>query len=320
MSVLFSPSLLDLNNSLGIIYISIILIAFLCGITNLQAYIYFVRNPGDSLALKTTIAVLLYVYFYNEVKHRSLELVFRLLDNLQLPLVTYAYYNLTITNFGSLLVLVQPQWGIIGYVGISVTVDVLVRGVYIYRVWVLSMRKKILSATLAVMSIATFGCGIMFAVEFGKSKGLSDISSLSWPIYLGLGTIAVCDVSIAAVLCVLLKRQATLSKHTYSIFRSLILYGINASALTSICAVISLILYATVTTSLVCIAFYCMLPKLYSISLLALLNSRKSLRERKKEAEVIVISQTSNSSSYNRKQMSADHNLIQDTSMTTLPY
>ncbi|KAK7693758.1 hypothetical protein QCA50_003330 [Cerrena zonata] len=268
--------------------------------TNLQAYVYFLRNPEDSWALKTTIAVLL------------------LLDNVQLVLVTYAYYNLTITHFSDLAVLLlQPQWlplmfwfeecTSIGYGPVSC--HAMTKSKFCFStVLIVSRRKYELPVALALMSIATFGCGIMFAVKFAKIRGLGDISSISWPVYLNLGTIALCDVSIAAVLCVLLRRQATLSRSTYSIFRSLILYGINASALTSICAVTSLILYATMRNSIVCIAFYCMLPKLYYISLLALLNSRKSLRERRLEAEMIVISQIPNSS-YVRNRAAFDHTI-----------
>ncbi|KAK7693761.1 hypothetical protein QCA50_003333 [Cerrena zonata] len=126
-----------------------------------------------------------------------------------------------------------------GYIYITAVNDTLVRGVYIYRIYLLSKCNRVLAIFLSFVCLLSFGFGIAVAAKSVAplSIGLSNLYSFSFVIYLGLSTLAMGDVIIAAALCVLLRRQMIRTNRIYSITRSLILYGINASALTSILSV-----------------------------------------------------------------------------------
>ncbi|KAI0921867.1 hypothetical protein AcV7_007997 [Taiwanofungus camphoratus] len=96
----------------------------------------------------------------------------------------------------------------------------------------------------------------------------------------GLGAAAFADVLIATSLCVLLRRCRTGFSRTDSVVRTLIVYSVNTGALTSLCAIASLVTYAVMPDSYVFLAIYFVLPELLLNSLLATLNARSSLRER----------------------------------------
>ncbi|KAJ3478870.1 hypothetical protein NLI96_g9457 [Meripilus lineatus] len=63
-----------------------------------------------------------------------------------------------------------------------------------------------------------------------------------------------------------------------SLINKLMAYSINTGALTSICAIVCLIVYASMPNSFVFLAFYFVLPKLCLNSLLATLNARNALK------------------------------------------
>lgn len=86
------------------------------------------------------------------------------------------------------------------------------------------------------------------------------------------------DVLIAVSLCVLLHGNRTGFKSTNTLITSLIVYAINRCLLTSVVAVIEVVVFAISPTSLWFVAIDFVVGKLYANSLLATLNQRNSLR------------------------------------------
>lgn len=64
-----------------------------------------------------------------------------------------------------------------------------------------------------------------------------------------------------------------------SMVDTLIVYTINSSALTTVCAILFLVTYAVMPQNLYFLTFQLVLPELYINALLALLNSRNKIRE-----------------------------------------
>ncbi|KAF9062694.1 hypothetical protein BDP27DRAFT_1451609 [Rhodocollybia butyracea] len=83
------------------------------------------------------------------------------------------------------------------------------------------------------------------------------------------------DILIAGILSFLLQKSKTGSD---SMLNTLTLYAVNTGMLTSLCAVASLIVAAPNT--FIYIAFFFCMGRLYTNSLLATLNARKSIRDR----------------------------------------
>ncbi|CAL1711157.1 unnamed protein product [Somion occarium] len=264
----------SLDSTLGALYVGNVLVAFFCGITSFQTYVYFVRNPKDNLALKSAIFILWVI------------------DMVHLAFLSHSFYIYTITNYANPLALLKVQWGLSALVALTDVSDAIVRGIFAHRIWSLSGHNYFLTALIAVASLVVFVSGMIFSVRCAQLGEFLKLQSISWLMYLSLGTIALADIIIAASLCILLKKQVTVSKRTQSIMRTLMLYSINASALTSIFSIACLVTYATMPDNLVFLAIYVVIPKLYFNSLLAMLNSRKALREHPGDPVSIPLSQS----------------------------
>jgi len=85
------------------------------------------------------------------------------------------------------------------------------------------------------------------------------------------------DVAIAFTLIFLLQRSRTGFKRSETIINRLILFTINTGLLTSMCAIMSLISITVWPNTFIYITFFLCLSKLYSNTLFATLNARKSL-------------------------------------------
>ncbi|KAJ3837418.1 hypothetical protein F5878DRAFT_662106 [Lentinula raphanica] len=106
-------------------------------------------------------------------------------------------------------------------------------------------------------------------------EDLTQLKSLSMTVNV-LGAVA--DVLIAAGLFYFLHRSRTGFKKSDTMISKLIMFTVSTGLLTSICAVASLLSILIWGKTLIYVAFYFSLGRLYSNSLLATLNARKSIR------------------------------------------
>ncbi|KAI0072837.1 hypothetical protein K474DRAFT_1667331 [Panus rudis PR-1116 ss-1] len=256
------PAGVTLDNTLGALYVGNIVVALLCGVTSFQIYIYFSRGFKDNFILKLTVVTLWVI------------------DVLHVALISHAFYQYTVSNYGNLLALLKVQWGLTAQVVVTDVSDALVRAVFAYRIYILSGKNLLVTALIVFASLVVFVAGLIFSVRCAQVAQFLRFHEISWLIYFSLSAISVADVLISAAMCILLGKQSGgASQRTQSIVRRLMLYSINASALTSVFAIACLIAYATMPNNFVFLAIYVVIPKLYLNSLLAMLNSRKRLRE-----------------------------------------
>ncbi|ESK93753.1 hypothetical protein Moror_1451 [Moniliophthora roreri MCA 2997] len=89
---------------------------------------------------------------------------------------------------------------------------------------------------------------------------------------------AVSDVFIATGLFFFLHRSRTGFKKSDTMISKLIMFSVSTGLLTSICAIASLLSILVWGDTLIYVAFYFSLGRLYSNSLLATLNARQSIR------------------------------------------
>ncbi|KAF7981898.1 hypothetical protein HWV62_31487 [Athelia sp. TMB] len=90
---------------------------------------------------------------------------------------------------------------------------------------------------------------------------------------------AVSDLFLAATLCVLLHRSRSGIKNTDNLLNKLILFSVSTGLLTSLCALASLIAILAAPSTFIYIAFFFNIGRLYSNTMLAVLNARNSLRK-----------------------------------------
>ncbi|OCH90204.1 hypothetical protein OBBRIDRAFT_619041 [Obba rivulosa] len=246
------------GDSLGAAYAGNIAGAIFYGVTNVQTYTYFKRCPEDGIYTKLLIAFLW------------------LLNTLHLMFICNAIWTYAITNFSNPLAILHPTWSVM----VTALSDVIVRGIFCRRVWTLSDHNRLLTGSIFLVSLFCCAMTTVFTVRGMVLGSYSDWPRISWVLYLTLISGMVADILLAAVQAVLLKRQRDGMIKTDSTIRVLMLYTINTGAITSICSICCLIIYAaTPPGNFLYFGFYSVLPTLLLNALLGTLNARKGLRK-----------------------------------------
>ncbi|KZP34747.1 hypothetical protein FIBSPDRAFT_915860 [Athelia psychrophila] len=98
------------------------------------------------------------------------------------------------------------------------------------------------------------------------------------------------DLFLSITLCFLLHRSRSGVKRTDTMINVLILFTMNTGLLTSLCAVASLVSILAAPTTFIYIAFFFNIGRMYSNTLLVVLNARDSIRKIGVHPEAVVLS------------------------------
>ncbi|KAI5118149.1 hypothetical protein M0805_000529 [Coniferiporia weirii] len=200
-------------------------------------------------------------------------------DTVHQAFLLASLYSYFITNFSRFENLFSFERPLLDTTLISAFISILAQSLFVMRIWQLSDKNHVLTATLAIFVAGQF---VATAVYYGKTFnnpeavqiGVANASELAMNC-----TVAIVDISLAAVLAYLLRSLRSGVKRTNFLITRLILYIISTGLATSVFALLALITFITRPTSLVYWVFNLTIPKLYMNSSLALLNSRQGLRD-----------------------------------------
>ncbi|GAV99604.1 hypothetical protein LENED_001071 [Lentinula edodes] len=159
-------------------------------------------------------------------------------------------------------------------------VGTIVKISFALRVWRFSQRNFWITGLIMVLAIGGLSLSIVFTV---KSFMLPDVFSVVRLRVLGtiaLGVGVLTDIVTALALCYFLNKLRTGYRQSDSLVSSLIKYAINTGALTSVISVTTVVLYNLMPSNLIFIAVFFILSKLYAISFMATLNTRRVVRGR----------------------------------------
>ncbi|KAJ3484323.1 hypothetical protein NLI96_g5728 [Meripilus lineatus] len=248
---------LNLDTTLGAVYIGNIAASVLFGLTSFQTIAYFNRYPNDKNVTKILVMILW------------------VLDFLHFFMITHAFYYYGVTNYMNPTAMGDMIWSLVAHVIVEAFSDVIVRGIFAYRIWKLSEGNVPLVFTIVIGTVAVFS----FAVRAAQILHWVDFEQISSLIYYTLSTAAAADIIMSASLCYFLRRRRSAFKGTQSLINTLVVYSINSGALTSVCALACVICYAAMPRNFIFQAFYYVLPKLLLNSLLAMMNARPSIRD-----------------------------------------
>ncbi|KAF8990154.1 hypothetical protein BDQ17DRAFT_1414158 [Cyathus striatus] len=173
------------------------------------------------------------------------------------------------------------------YVGIYLTAFV-AQIFYATRIWNLTGRLakhyQLLTYPVVLLSLLQVASGIALIVLMGNMKTTSNlilISSIAFKMIVLQGvSAAACDVAIAASFSFIFQsNRSGINSRTHSLLSKFIIYAINRAAATSICALLTVLLYHYLLG-----AFCYMIPlllntHLYVISVISVLTARGSLQE-----------------------------------------
>ncbi|KAJ3920369.1 hypothetical protein F5877DRAFT_77184 [Lentinula edodes] len=308
-----------LDNTMGAMFIGVLFAAVLYGgewTTNNHNKIAEVSS-SDLLLLAACIQTW-YYYIHQKDRWplRFLVAAVMIVDTLHQALIAHTVYTYLITNFGNAPELLNTVWSLLAEVLVNVRIldyhlgiwatsdhrsDSRASRLYLFKgsynppiineggrqsyppitvSWLIESGNFLL---VAAEFVSVFVFGVIGLTRVHTFVELSDILKASYFDY-GLSITvnvlaAVADTYIAGLLTLLLHTSRTGFQRSDSIINKLIIFSINTGALTSLCAIASMLSILLAPATFIYISFFFCMGRLYANSLLATLNIRTLIRK-----------------------------------------
>ncbi|KAJ4000676.1 hypothetical protein F5050DRAFT_1729097 [Lentinula boryana] len=255
----------NIDNTLGALFIGLILSAVLNGVTYSQTWFYFSsqqqRQSPDPLWLKATVVVVV------------------VLDLLHQLFTSHWMYDYCVTNFGNNAALDVLPWSYYGMAYPTGAVTVIVQSFYVWRVWKLS-QSFIIAGAIWSVSLAQLGTFLYYVARVFHVPNATDLSLVLGNYAILVNALgAACDIFIACAMVFYLRQSRTSIKRTNHMLRSITVFTVTTGIVSSVCAIMVLSMAGGYPGTNIELTFYFMLTRLYANSFLATLNVRDHLRE-----------------------------------------
>lgn len=251
----------SIHETLGAAFIGFSLSCASFGILSIQTFSYYRTYHQDRAAYKWLVGILW------------------LLELLDQVFVGYSIYYYAITQYGDPLVLFLEDvvWPLLAQVVVGNLVGTLVKICFALRVWRFSNRNLWVTAPIFVFILAQLACGIAYCVRGFELKKLLFADKLRVVATVSLASGMATDSLIALALCILLHKLRTGFQRSDSMINTLIVYAVNTGAVTGVLSLVTLLVYNIFPRSFYFMTFYFILHKLYAITLLCALNTRRAV-------------------------------------------
>ncbi|KAH7873699.1 uncharacterized protein C8R40DRAFT_1113044 [Lentinula edodes] len=266
---------ITIDNSLGALFIGLIIASVLNGVTFSQTWFYFsaqTRDRSDPIWLKLTVMTVVF-----------LDLMHQLFTS------QWIYYY-CVTNFSNAAALNTIPWS---YYGMAMPMGlntIIVQTFYVWRVWKLS-KHLILPGILWSVCLTQFGLLLYYVYRVSGLTSAAEFSTVMGPYAIatnGTGTAA--DIFIAAAMVHLLQQARTSIKRTNNVLRAVTIFSVTTGIVTGVCAIFVLSMASAYPGTNIEVTFYFILARLYANSFLATLNVRDHMRDRSHSGGVITTS------------------------------
>ncbi|KAF9513406.1 hypothetical protein BS47DRAFT_973368 [Hydnum rufescens UP504] len=239
------------------------LITALCfGVLTVQTSSYYHAFPNDGRPLKLVVAFLW------------------ILEAFQLACITQSLYWWFVANDDNSSTLGWATWEFLTYQINTVCASVTVQTFFAYRVYSLSANLYI-GVLVQALVLLQFGFGAVTAVKANMNLEFQVmIKECTWLIVLWLAIQAIADIVITTCMCLLLRRRRTGFQKTDSVINRMVLYTISTGLITSVLSCFLLVMFAKYAFHFSEITVGMPLGAFYSITMLANLHMRTTLRAR----------------------------------------
>ncbi|EIW64095.1 uncharacterized protein TRAVEDRAFT_138556 [Trametes versicolor FP-101664 SS1] len=251
-----------IDGTMGPLLIGVIICAVFYGVSLSQVYYYYTRYRRDPLYLKVLVGAVLTT------------------DTIHQAMISHSVYWYLVTEYGHPDSLGLLSATMIPEVFFQAFTGLFVQSFYAVRVWKLSGRRLYLVIPVVAFIAAEFSVAMAYAIQALSFKTFEDLGKIKVLSISINGFAAAGDVVIAAILCTILQVSKTGFSKSNLLVNRLIVFSVNTGLLTSVCACMSLITILALPNTFVYICFFFLIGRLYSNSLMATLNARKSLREK----------------------------------------
>ncbi|KAF8158031.1 hypothetical protein B0H34DRAFT_707237 [Crassisporium funariophilum] len=256
---------LSVHGTLGAVFLGF---AFACGVYGIllsQMFSYFRNYPGDKTLFKLLVVAIL------------------LLETADQFFIGHLVYYYSISNYANPIELKRATmtWSFILQLTAGAVVGAIVKAYFGFRVWRFSDRNIFITGLVMLLTFSQLGLALAFTIEAFGLPSVFAVHQLQTLGTISLGFGVITDIITAGALCFFLNRLRTGLKSSDSLVSSLTSYAINTGVLTSTVSMATLILYNVMPeNNLYFVATYFILSKLYAISFMATLNTRRAIRGR----------------------------------------
>jgi len=248
----------SLDKTMGAMLIGCYFAVSLYGLISHQIYRYYRMYPEDSPLLKAIVGTLW------------------VLDTLHSILVMHICYFYLVQNYFDPLRLLEGTWSLRISISLTGLITLIAHGFFSRRIYIFSGNIWT-PVAIMVISLIRFGFNLASTVMSYKNPTFDGFAHFIWIICITLGLAIISDVIITVSLCWYLQKSRTGFEKTDSIIDKLLLYSINTGLLTIVFNSAVLICASVMKKNLIFVGLYFIISKLYTNSLLAVLNSRLGL-------------------------------------------
>lgn len=162
----------------------------------------------------------------------------------------------------------------------------------------MSEKSKTIVALIMIPSLTQLGLGLAMCIMCFFIKRFDRLPTFIVPLSVQMGAAVSADIMITGPLIYFLNKNRTGFRRTNSLINRLIIWSVNTALITGVFELLQLITWVTMTNTLMFLGFHLVIAKLYTNSMLAMLNGRKSLRDQFdgqviEASTLIIASQTS---------------------------
>ncbi|KAJ7803148.1 hypothetical protein B0H14DRAFT_1648799 [Mycena olivaceomarginata] len=258
--------------TLGALLIGGLVATALYGMTVLQTFTFFVGDTTD------------------RVSHKALVAFLFVLDTFDTLLNGHILYFYLVTNYLAPQAIAIPVWSLIIHVAATSLSNFIVRSAFTRRVYRLSNGNIPGTLWIISLSILDLICGLIITAKAFKLKTFFEVEGISTLLYLNFAAGTSSDLSVALALCYLLRGSRTGFQRTDSLIGALMMYTVNTGLLVALDATAGMVAFIFMHDNFIFLGFYLLLSKLYLNSYLAILNARKTLRDKLDEPKSVHLS------------------------------
>ncbi|RPD70445.1 hypothetical protein L226DRAFT_616161 [Lentinus tigrinus ALCF2SS1-7] len=209
--------------------------------------------------------------------NKAFVLSILVMDTIDTTAVVHACYTYLVSNYLRPTMLLRTIWSVKILPILAGTTIVICQSFFARRVYLLSKKHRLLVALSVSLMLVMFGFAVVGTVVTFEFQTYAEAQRFVW-IDSGACVAAIASDSLTAgVLIFSLARQRTAYKKTKNVLNTLILYTINTGLLTGIVNTLALVFALALSGNMIWIAVQFFSIKMYTNSVLAVLNSRQSL-------------------------------------------
>ncbi|KAA1477988.1 hypothetical protein DENSPDRAFT_629350 [Dentipellis sp. KUC8613] len=258
------PAIANVRATLGAILLGCLLSVTLSGVVAAQSFLYWKLYPNDLMRVKLMVFLVW------------------LLDAVHACLISSAAWDYLILNFGNPDILDEINMSVALTVALTALVTFVCHLFFSHRVLRLSKNNWWIAGPLLVLTWCRLAAAIVTTVAMTRDRKFTVfIQRFGWSFTTGLAISSALDILIAASLVYYLQTSRTgFGSSMDHVINVIMIHTFNNGALTCVTTIISMIMWLVMPNNLIFLGLHFAITKLYANSLLATLNTRKTLRGR----------------------------------------